>query len=105
MEPETDFEGLESLHQVRGIVEVRPNAANELLEAGWMLHEVFLTQDFESRCILLRLGETACPQCGGSARVAVLDNGERVRFICQNECHYPTPGRDEGQEQRARTQQ
>ena len=87
MEQETGY-GLETLHQVRGIMEVRPSAANELLESGWILHEVYLTQDFESRCIMLRLGDTLCPHCGGSARVESVDNGERVRFICQNECHY-----------------
>lgn len=95
MDQDTEY-GLDSLHQVRGILEVRPNAANELLEAGWVLHEVYLTQDFESRCILLRLGDTACPQCGGPARVEVLENGERVRFVCQNECHYPSPQQGSG---------
>ena len=87
MEQDTGY-GLETLHQVRGIMEVRPNAANDLLEAGWILHEVYLTQDFESRCIMLRLGETVCPHCEGPARVESVDNGERVRFICQNECHF-----------------
>ena len=78
------------MHEVRGILEVKPNAANELLEAGWILHEFYLTQDFESRCIVLRMGETLCPQCGGPARVQAVENGERVRFICQNECD-PSP--------------
>jgi hypothetical protein len=98
MDQDTGYE-LDSLHQVKGIVEVRPNAANELLEAGWILQEVYLTQDFESRCILLRLGDTQCPQCGGSARVEILEGGERVRFVCQNECHYPAPPRDEAREE------
>ena len=102
MDQETDF-GLDSLHQVRGIVEVRPGAANELLEAGWVLHEVYLTQDFESRCILLRLDDTLCPQCGGTARVEILENGERVRFVCQNECHYPSPRDASASEPRTRT--
>ena len=78
---------LESLHQVRGIVEVSPQAANDLLEAGWILHEVYLTQEFTSRCILLRVDETLCPVCGGAAHVEVMDGGARVRFVCQNECH------------------
>ncbi len=86
MEPEIGQE-LQSLHQVRGIIEVRPEAANELLEAGWILHEVYLTEDFESRCILLRVMDTLCPNCGGAARVEAVDNGARIRFICSNECH------------------
>lgn len=85
MEQETGFDI--DLHQVRGIMEVKPNAANELLEAGWILHELYLTQDFESRCIMLRLADTLCPLCGGQARAELIDDGERVRFICQNECH------------------
>lgn len=84
MPPEIGFEL--DMHQVRAIMEVRPNAVNDLLDAGWILHDVYLTQDFESRCIVLCLGETACPQCGGQARVETADDGERVRFICQNEC-------------------
>ena len=86
MEQETGY-GLD-MHQVRGIMEVRPNAANELLEAGWICHEIYVTQDFESRCIMLRFGDMVCPQCDGPARVEAVDGGERVRFICQNECHY-----------------
>ena len=85
MEQETGFE-LDSLHQVRGIIEVRPNAANDLLEAGWILHEVCLTEDFESRCIMLRIEDTTCPHCGSPARVEAVDGGERIRFICQQEC-------------------
>ena len=75
------------LHQVRGILEVKPNAANDLLEAGWILHEIYLTQDYESRCIMFRLRDTICPQCGGSARAELIEGGERVRIVCQNECH------------------
>lgn len=86
MEQETGQE-LETLHQVKGIIEVRPEAANDLLEAGWLLHEVYLTQDFESRCILLRLRDTPCPKCGAPARVEAIENGSRVRFVCSNECN------------------
>lgn len=86
MEQEIGF-GLDSLHTVRGVMEVGSEAANELLEAGWILHEVYVTQDFESRYILLRVEDTVCPLCGGSARVESADGGARVRFICQNECH------------------
>lgn len=85
MEQDTGF-GVD-MHMVRGIMEVRPAAANELLEAGWILHEVYVTQDFESRCIVLRLEDSACPHCGGPARVEPADDGARVRFVCQNECH------------------
>lgn len=86
MDQETERE-LESLHRVKGVIEVRLEVANELLDAGWILHDVFVTDDFESRCILLRLEDTACPRCGGPARVETIDRGARIRFVCHDECH------------------
>lgn len=81
--------GLElDLHQVRRVVEVRANAANELLESGWTLHEIFFgnEHDYRPYYILLCLNDVPCPKCGAPAGIEVLDDGERVRYICSREC-------------------
>jgi hypothetical protein len=93
-EPDTEY-GLESLHPVREVIEVGPEAANALLEAGWLLHDIYISQEYVSRYILLRLDESICPDCGGPARVESVDHGTRVRFVCQNECFFSSaPGTD-----------
>lgn len=79
------------LHHVRRVVEVRAGAANELLEAGWILHDVYFSQDseYQSNYILVSLDEPLCPNCGAPVKISVLDNGERVRYVCTRECAYP----------------
>jgi len=87
MDPEVGREI--DLHQVRRVAEVRANAANDLLEAGWFLHEIYFTnEDAEerSRYILLCLDELTCPRCGSPATLEVLDDGNRVRYVCTKEC-------------------
>ena len=76
------------LHQVRRIAEVRASAANELLEAGWVLHDIYFTSDgdYHSKYILLCLDEITCPQCGGCVKVEVMESGERIRYVCSKEC-------------------
>ncbi|GMV37812.1 MAG: hypothetical protein AMXMBFR61_23200 [Fimbriimonadales bacterium] len=75
------------LHRVRAVVEVRsPAAANELLAAGWLLHDVYVSQEMRSNYILLRTEEVTCRRCGGPARVEVSLDGESFRYVCQREC-------------------
>lgn len=76
------------LHRVRRIVEVRVRAANELLDAGWALHEIYFGNegDYKPYYILLCLEEPHCPKCGAPANVEVLDEGERIRYACSREC-------------------
>ena len=84
------------LHQVRRVAEVRPSAANDLLEAGWILHDIYFSTDGEYRSvyILLSMEEPICPTCGGVAKVEVVDFGDRVRFICTRECGDPYMARE-----------
>ncbi len=86
MERETGIEI--DLHQVRRVVEVRVHAANELLDSGWVLHEIYFGNDTDYRpyYILLCLSEIVCPKCGSVANIEVLDDGDRVRYICTKEC-------------------
>jgi hypothetical protein len=86
MERETGIEI--DLHQVRRVVEVRVHAANELLDSGWILHEIFFGNDCDYRpyYILLGLDDIVCPKCGAPANIEVLDEGDRVRYICTKEC-------------------
>ncbi|MGC8668888.1 MAG: hypothetical protein ACP5VE_12315 [Chthonomonadales bacterium] len=76
------------LHAVKRIAEVRASAVNDLLEAGWILHDLYFTSegDYHSRYILLSLEEPRCPRCQAPARVEILDGGERVRYVCTREC-------------------
>jgi hypothetical protein len=87
---ERDSDGEVSLHRVRRIVEVRVEAANELLDNGWTLHEIFFgsESDFRPYYILLCTGEITCRKCGAPAKIEVLDAGERIRFICTRECSW-----------------
>src|SRR5437879_4398869 len=80
-----------NLHQVKRIVEVRANAANELLEAGWILHDIYFTNDgeYHSNYILVSLDEPTCPHCGSPVKLSITDEGERVRYICSRECTFP----------------
>jgi hypothetical protein len=70
------------LHAVKRVAEVRASAANDLLEAGWILHDI--------------------AACGARAKVEILESGHRVRFVCTDECAYTpidlTPIPDRGAE-------
>lgn len=75
------------LHQVRHIVEVKLNAANELLDSGWVLHEIYFgNDDFRPNYVLLSLEDILCPKCGAPGDIEVLDAGERYRYVCSREC-------------------
>ena len=77
------------LHQVRKVAEVGANAANVLLESGWILHDIYFTSDggdLHSVYVLVTHNEVRCPSCGGISKMDILDNGRRVRFICPEEC-------------------
>jgi hypothetical protein len=75
------------LHRVKAVVEVRsPHAANELLALGWLLHDIYVSQDMRSNFILLKTDEVTCARCGGPAKVEVLPDGEAFRLVCQREC-------------------
>jgi hypothetical protein len=77
------------LHQVRKVAEVGPNAANMLLESGWILHDIYFNSeggDLHSVYVLVTHDEVVCPHCGGASKMEILDNGRRVRFICPEEC-------------------
>jgi len=78
------------LHSVKRVVEVRATAANELLEAGWVLHDIYFSAagDYRSNYILLSLDEPRCPQCGALAKLEILESGERVRYVCTHECAF-----------------
>lgn len=76
-------------HQVSRVAEVRYTAANELLDAGWLLHDIYFSADdneYRSHYVMLCLQGVVCPQCGGAADVEVVDDGRRVRYICTREC-------------------
>jgi hypothetical protein len=79
------------LHAVRRIAEVRAPAANDLLEDGWILHDIYFSTDgdYRSNYILLTTVDPICPSCGALAKLEVLDQGERVRYVCTRECAYP----------------
>lgn len=81
------------LHEVRRIAEVRSSAVNELLEAGWILHDLYFTTDgdYHSKYILLCLEEPVCPRCGGIVKVEVVECGERIRYVCTEECEFALP--------------
>ena len=79
------------LHSVKRVAEVRASAANELLEAGWVLHDIYFSNDgdYRSNYILMTMDDPACPRCGGPARLEILEGGERVRYVCTRECAFP----------------
>ena len=88
------------LHAVKRVAEVRASAANDLLESGWVLHDIYFGSrdgEYVSNYVMLAVNEPSCPSCGANARVEVLDSGSRVRYICTDECSYtpvdftPTP--------------
>jgi hypothetical protein len=92
-----DVEHEVDLHQVRRVVEVSYTAANELLDAGWILHDIYFSNeaaDYRSNYILLCLHEITCPKCGAPADIEVLDDGVRVRYVCTRECSRPLPALD-----------
>jgi hypothetical protein len=77
------------LHNVKRVAEVRVNAANELLDAGWLLHDIYFSNESGDLCsnyIMLSLTDIVCPNCEGPATIEVVDDGERVRYICMKEC-------------------
>jgi hypothetical protein len=85
MEHEVDLEF--DLHSVKAVVEVRsPHAVNELLGNGWVLHDIYISQDMRSNFILLRTDEVTCRRCSGPARVEVSAEGDSFRLVCQREC-------------------
>jgi|YNPMSStandDraft_1061717.scaffolds.fasta_scaffold26855_2 hypothetical protein len=75
------------LHRVRKVVEVRANIVNELLEQGWILHDIYISNEYRSVYILLMLDELRCPRCGAPANIEVSEEGDRYRYICAKECH------------------
>lgn len=74
------------LHRVRKVVEVRANIVNELLDHGWILHDIYISHEYRSVYILLMLGELTCPRCGAPANIEVSEEGDRYRYICTKEC-------------------
>ncbi len=79
------------LHSVKRVAEVRASAANELLESGWILHDIYFSSDgdYRSNYIMMTMDEPSCPNCGGAAKLEVLEGGERVRYVCTRECAFP----------------
>lgn len=75
------------LHRVRKVVEVRANIVNELLDQGWILHDIYISSEYRSTYILLMLDELTCPRCGAPANIEVSEEGDRYRYICTKECH------------------
>src|ERR1051326_7091488 len=77
-----------NLHSVRRVAEVGACAANDLLECGWILHDIQFDPHGEycAKYVLLCMEEPRCPVCGAIAKIEVLDEGERVRYICNQEC-------------------
>ena len=78
------------LHLVKRIVEVRSGAANELLESGWILHDIYFSTDgdYRSNYIMVAMEDPTCPHCSAPVKISVVENGERVRFICTKECAF-----------------
>ena len=78
------------MHAVKRVAEVRASAANDLLDAGWILHDIYFSSDsdYHSNYVMLALDEPACPSCGARAKVEILDSGHRVRFVCTDECSF-----------------
>ncbi len=76
------------LHSVRRVAEVRASAVNDLLEAGWVLHDIYFSsgEDFHSNYILLSMDEPTCHQCGSPVKLEFVNGGERVRYVCSSEC-------------------
>ena len=76
------------LHTVKRVAEVRASAANDLLEAGWILHDIYFSTDgdYRSNYILLCLDDPLCGGCGAPAKLEFVDDGERVRYVCTKEC-------------------
>jgi len=94
------------LHAVKRVAEVRASAANDLLESGWILHDIYFSSDddYHSNYVMLALDEPTCPSCGARAKVEILDSGNRVRFVCTDECAFtpidltPVPDQSRGAE-------
>jgi hypothetical protein len=84
------------LHSVRRVAEVRAPAANDLLEDGWILHDIYFGSDgdYRSNYILLTTDDPVCPHCGAIAKLEVLDQGNRVRYVCTKECAFTELDRD-----------
>ncbi len=78
------------LHLVKRIVEVRSGAANDLLEAGWILHDIYFSTDgdYRSNYIMVAMEDPICPHCSAPVKISVVENGDRVRFICTKECGF-----------------
>ena len=79
------------LHAVKRVAEVRAAAANDLLEAGWVLHDIYFgTRDgeYQSIYVMVTVDHPTCPSCGARAKVENLESGSRVRFVCTDECSY-----------------
>jgi hypothetical protein len=74
------------LHRVRKVVEVRANIVNELLDLGWVLHDIYISNEYRSTYILVKLDELTCPRCGAPANIEVSEEGDRYRYICAREC-------------------
>lgn len=77
-----------NLHAVRRVAEVGSSVANDLLESGWILHDIQFIPNGEhfARYVLLCMEEPRCPICGAIAKIEILDDGERVRYVCTQEC-------------------
>ncbi len=86
MEPNDTFTDI-NMHQVRRVAEVRKQIVNDLLEQGWILHDIYINSEYRSTYILLCLDEITCPRCGAIASIEINEEGDRYRYICANECN------------------
>lgn len=75
------------MHRVRKVVEVRANIVNELLDQSWILHDIYISNEYRSVYILVMLDELTCPRCGAPANIEVAEEGDCYRYICSKECH------------------
>jgi hypothetical protein len=83
-----DLEQSFDLHQVKRVVEVKSHqAANKLLAAGWILHDVYVSQDWQSNYIMITMEPIVCPRCSGPADIEVNEEGDDYRYVCHRECN------------------
>ena len=84
------------LNNVRRVAEVSSGAANDLLECGWVLHDIQFNPQGERQTyyIMLCMEEPRCPSCEAEAKIEVSDQGDRVRFVCTRECGFSEIERD-----------